>query len=113
MSVQGVVVKHNKTHHHSSVNASSPASRHSREYSVIRLTPVTRSAQIDSEAVRKVYARCEDMTPMDCKTAFRESRDKTAGWLIHSKLDSMSASKAFIVARSTPALLAIGVLVSE
>lgn len=34
------------------------------------------------------------MTPMACSTAFLESRLNTAGWLIHSRLESSSASKA-------------------
>lgn len=63
--------------------------------------PAIRSAHRLSDGVRNVYPRCELMTPMACKTAFRESRPKTAGWLIHSRLDSSSASKADTVRTST------------
>lgn len=50
------------------------------------------------------------MTPMACSTAFLESRPKTAGWLIHSKLDSSSASSACIVLASMPAAGVNGLL---
>lgn len=49
---------------YSSINASSPASRHNRDSSVRRFTPETLSAQCASEAVRNVYALCEEITPI-------------------------------------------------
>lgn len=88
----------------------SPDSRHSRERSESRLTPWIRSAQSDSEGDLYVYARCEEMTPIACNTAFLESRPKTAGWLIHSKLDSSSASSAYMVLASMPAAGVNGLL---
>src|SRR4051794_17393526 len=42
------------------------------------------------------------MTPMACRTALRLSRPNTAGWLIHSRLDSSSASSAATVLASMP-----------
>jgi hypothetical protein len=88
----------------SSISASwSSDSRHSRERSDRRLTPETRSAQSDSDGDLNVYARCEEITPMACSTALRESRPNTAGWLIHSRLDSSSASSARMVLASMPA----------
>jgi hypothetical protein len=48
------------------------------------------------------------MTPMACKTAFLLSRPKTAGWLIHSKLLSSSASSAATVAGSMPGAVVCG-----
>ena len=65
--------------HDSSINAASPASRHSRDLDVNRLIPDILPAQSDSEGVLKVYPRCDEMTPMACSTAFLESRPNTAG----------------------------------
>ena len=53
--------------------------------------------------VRKVYPRWLLMTPIACRTAFLLSRPKTAGWLIHSRLASSSASRAETVFASMPA----------
>lgn len=67
------------------------------------LIPGTLSAHCASDGVRKVYARCEDTTPMAWSTALRESRLNTAGWLTHSKAASSSASRAVMVEESTAA----------
>lgn len=79
-----------------------PSSCHSRLFSVSFFTPPTRLAHKPSIGVRKVNALCELMTPMACRTAFRLSRPNTAGWLIHSRLDSSSASRAATVLASMP-----------
>lgn len=92
--------------HASSIIPSPPASSlHSRLLSVNFLTPVTRLAHKLSIGVRKVNARWLLMTPIACRTALRLSRPKTAGWLIHSRLASSSASRAATVLTSTPAVL--------
>src|SRR6478735_972898 len=74
-----------------------PSSRHSRLFSVSFLTPLTRQAHSPSIGVRYVKARWELITPIACRTAFLLSRLKTAGWLIHSRLLSNSASRAATV----------------
>lgn len=86
----------------SSISAvSSPTSLHSLLLSASFLMPAIRSAHKLSTGVRNVYPRCELMTPIACNTAFLESLPNTAGWLIHSRLDSNSVSKADTVRAST------------
>ena len=65
--------------------------------------PEIREAQRASAEVLKVYPRCELMTPIAWRMALRESRLKTAGCVIHSRLDSSSESRAIVVAGSMPA----------
>ena len=74
----------------SSAKLSSPASRHSLLRSARRLMPWIRPAHKLSAGDRNVTPRCEEMTPILWSTAFRESRPKTAGCAIHSRLFSSS-----------------------
>lgn len=106
-----------KLFNHSSSCRDSSASRHSRAKAASRFTPAIRSAYNDSHGVLlyvsefrsihnwnlpylNVIPLWEDMTPIACNTAFLESLENTAGWLIHSKADSNSESRADTVSVS-------------